>query len=244
MQTYIWSRLEKQRKGVYGPKVPGRKLLLFVDDLNLPAKEKYGAQPPLELMRQVVDNGGFYDTKANEFLQIVNLVLVGAMGMPGGGRSLPSKRLLRHFSILHAPPFSGENLFRIFSKILDWSFKNHPVSWQSNIAGITALTISLYEKTKATLLPLPSKSHYLFNLRQVSELIQGITLVQEDALNTKLRNDTKAQLSTLQKLWLHESNRVFSDRLVSDSDRDQFRAILRDVVAESTTFITNNDMLD
>ena len=43
VQSYIQSRLEKQRKGVYGPKVPGRKVVVFVDDLNMPAKENFGA---------------------------------------------------------------------------------------------------------------------------------------------------------------------------------------------------------
>jgi dynein heavy chain, axonemal len=43
VQDYILSKVEKQRKGVYGPKVPGKRLLVFVDDLNMPAKEKYGA---------------------------------------------------------------------------------------------------------------------------------------------------------------------------------------------------------
>lgn len=46
------SKLEKQkrRKGVYGPLV-GTTNLIFIDDLNMPQKELYGAQPPLELVR-------------------------------------------------------------------------------------------------------------------------------------------------------------------------------------------------
>jgi hypothetical protein len=39
----------------------GQRLMLFLDDINLPAKEQYGAQPPLELLRSLQDKGGMYD---------------------------------------------------------------------------------------------------------------------------------------------------------------------------------------
>lgn len=43
VQSFLQSRLEKQKKGVFGPKVPGHRLVVFIDDLNMPAKERYGA---------------------------------------------------------------------------------------------------------------------------------------------------------------------------------------------------------
>ena len=61
-------------------------MVLFVDDLNMPKPDEYGSQPPLELLRQVIDNGGFYDRNKLFWKQVQRVSYVAACGPAGGGR--------------------------------------------------------------------------------------------------------------------------------------------------------------
>lgn len=116
-QEMIVGKLEKRRKNVLGaPK--SKRLILFVDDLNMPKLDTYGSQPPIELLRQMQDFGGFYDRDKLNWISIEDVTLSAACGPPGGGRNPITSRLIRHFSVLTIPPPSEFTLKRIFTFVM------------------------------------------------------------------------------------------------------------------------------
>ncbi|PNH05107.1 Dynein heavy chain 7, axonemal [Tetrabaena socialis] len=208
----IDGKLDKRRKGVFGPPV-GKRCAVFVDDLNMPQLDRYGAQPPIELLRQAMDHGGWYDRHDNSFRKLVDLQVLAAMGPPGGGRNPVSNRYLRHFHVLYATEFDSASLTQIFSALTDWWFSRCKYREEVVVLRdkLVAASLQLHANVAAHLLPTPAKTHYVFNLRDLSKLFQGMSFIGE-ALN----NDSEL----LQRLWVHEALRVYHDRLVDDTDRD------------------------
>jgi dynein heavy chain len=72
-----------------------------VDDVIMPKPEQYGAQPPLEVLRQYMGYGGFFNRKELYWVDVQNLTLISACQPPGGGRNRPDDRLIRYFASLY-----------------------------------------------------------------------------------------------------------------------------------------------
>ena len=60
-QTIIESHFERRAKNKYKPKNAKLKAVCFIDDLNMPRRDTFGSQPPLELLRQWIDYEFWYD---------------------------------------------------------------------------------------------------------------------------------------------------------------------------------------
>lgn len=178
LQTLILSKLEKKRgKKLLGAK-GGNQCIIFVDDINMPMVEEYGAQPPIELLRQLIDTGHIYERSKFFKIKLDNYRLICAAAPPGGGRAHLSPRFMRHFHVINIPNASDETLESIFSTILEAFLRGHKFNPNTIKCSRTAVnaTIDMYNQVNKHLLPIPSKFHYLFNLRDISKVFQGLLM--------------------------------------------------------------------
>jgi dynein heavy chain len=222
-QDIVLSKLDKRRRGVFGPP-HGLKAVIFVDDLNMPAREKYGAQPPIELLRQWMDHQQWYDLKDTSSMQLIDIQFVAAMGPPGGGRNPVTNRFLRHFNTIGITNFDESTMKNIFTTIVEWHLTSNGFAAQLvNLKNsLVSATLDVYNSAIENLLPTPRKSHYLFNLRDFARVVQGLLL----AASEKFSDSSK-----MIRLWCHEAYRVFYDRLVDDSDREWFFTLIQDLIS-------------
>jgi dynein heavy chain len=227
-QNIIDGKTFKLRRGTYVPQ-DNKKGIIFVDDLNMPKIETPGinaTQPAIELLRQWMDYKGWYDILGEEkdFKNIINFTFITAMSPPGAGKIPVTLRYIRHFNVIYCEPYSSESLRTIFSTVMDWfwmQFTTNPFSptIKSMKEKIVVATIATYDQLAIKFRPTPAKSHYTYNLRDVSKVFQGIAKTEPRAM---INDDSMI------KLWAHECLRVYHDRLVSQGDRDNFLEMLKE----------------
>ncbi|TPP50205.1 Dynein heavy chain and region D6 of dynein motor family protein [Leishmania donovani] len=214
VQDIIEGRMEHTSKKVCNPP-GGRRMVCLIEDLNMPSKEIFGAQPPLELLRQWMDNGYWYDrtTRSKRLVNDMQLLCCMTYGRPD-----ITERLLSKLNVFNVAFPSEPVVVRIYSAILGHRFAPY-IDLKGYVDAIVRATIEVYMKVSTDLLPIPSKSHYLFTLRDLSKVFQGIYGCYLEGITSK---------EHLVALWVHESQRVFSDRMNDPADKVWFRQLLND----------------
>ncbi|XP_037045747.1 dynein heavy chain 2, axonemal [Bradysia coprophila] len=217
LQEIIEGKVEKRTKGVFVP-IGGKTMITFIDDFNMPAKDTYGSQHALELVREWIDYGFWYDRKKQWRTYIKQMMLLTAMGPAGGPIS---SRTLSRFNVINMT-FPGESTIQmIFGTMLGQKFHDFPFEVKNLRVAITSASIHLFNEVNRKMLPTPAKMHYLFNLRDISRIFQGLLRSDRACHTTKI---------AILRLWYHESCRVFGDRLVDNADQNWLQEKLNEQI--------------
>ncbi|KAJ1529252.1 hypothetical protein ONE63_006052 [Megalurothrips usitatus] len=223
LQKVLEKPLEKKAGRNYGP--PGNKsMIYFIDDMNMPEVDKYFTVQPHTLIRQHLDYNHWYDRGKLTLKDIHNCQYVSCMN-PTAGSFTIDPRLQRHFFVF-AVSFPGEEaLNHIYTSILQGHLSQSTVKFNPAVSRLVPSLVQsalfLHAKMTTTFLPTAVKFHYLFNLRDLANVFQGILFSTPDCIPDH---------SALVRLWVHEATRVYHDKLVDDPDRDMYKKLLLDAV--------------
>ena len=222
LQNILEQNLEKRAGKTFAP--PGKaKLIYFIDDLNMPKLDPYNTQTAIALLRQHSDYGHWYDRTKMQLKDIINTQKYACMN-PTAGSFFVNPRLQRHFWMLAIPFPESSSLFTIYSTFLTTHFAKFKASIQENVAPIIKATLTLHGEVEKNFRKTAKNFHYEFNVRHLTNIFQGLLVAKPEAIK---------EADNLVKLWAHEAERIYGDRLVSKEHIAIFRNELGSLVKKS-----------
>ncbi|KAH8326498.1 hypothetical protein KR067_009278 [Drosophila pandora] len=236
-QKMLDGPLEKKSGRCYAPSGPKRRLIYFVNDLNMPEVDAYGTVQPHTIMRQFMDYRQWYDRQRLQLKDIRHCQFAACMN-PTAGSFTIDPRLQRHFCVFSVAPPSEDTLHHIYGSILASHLESPGQGFSKEIRSIGSLLvrvgIALHRRVEYAFLPTAVKFHYLFNLRDLTSIYQGLmnsvgAPASAGGANTGYGGTICSRPSELMRLYVHEAFRVYHDRLVDPYDIKSFKSSIRDI---------------
>ena len=84
--------------------------------------------------------------------------------------------------------------------------------------------VELHKRVASTYRAQPRSFHYQFSMRDIAHVMHGIIQAPSTMITTPIH---------LVRLWLHESHRIYRDRLIDQQDITTFDQIAVDVITRN-----------
>ena len=199
------------------------KLVWFIDDINLPMLDEYDTQTAIALVRQHKDYEHWYNRTKLTLKVIKSCIFVAAMN-PTAGSFHVNPRLQRHFWTCSITFPESTSLFTIFNCFLQKHFSSFKTSISELVPTIIKTTIGLHADVERNFRKTAINFHYQFNVRHLTNIFQGILAAQEKSIK---------EPDNLVRLWTHECERIYGDRLVNAANLATYREFTADTIKKA-----------
>ncbi|KAL1605495.1 dynein heavy chain [Nothophoma quercina] len=192
------------------PKQIGIWLIIFCDEINLPAPDNYGTQRAISFLRQLVEHNGFWKPKDKTWVTLDRIQFVGACNPPtDAGRTPMGLRFLRHAPLVMVDYPGEQSLLQIYGTFNSAVLKIIP-TLRGYSDALTRAMVQLFSESQKRFTP-DIQPHYVYSPRELTRWVRGIY--------EALRPLETLSLESLVRIWAHEALRLFQDRLIADDER-------------------------
>ena len=159
-----------------------------------------------------MDYHGWYDKNKIVLKEIQNSQYMACMNPTAGSFNI-TPRMQQRFVTFAVQMPSKEVIRTVFSQIIEGHLSSFDPDVSKYGGKITDALIELHGAVANTFLPSAVKFHYQWNLRELSNVTQGVCRALPEFYTNPV---------TLCRLWIHEAERVFGDRMVHQTDITKF----------------------
>jgi hypothetical protein len=153
-----------------------------------------------------------YDKVKIVLKEIINCQYTACMNPTAGSFNI-TPRMQRQFVTL-AVQMPGADIVRsVYYQIIDGHISGFDLDVSKMSGKLVDASIELHRAVMNNFLPSAVKFHYQFNLREMSNITQGLCRMVKE----QYRDPVKVA-----RLWVHECERVFRDRMVNEADMTKF----------------------
>ena len=195
---------------VLAPAQIGRWLVVFCDEINLPAVDKYGTQRVISFLRQLMECNGFWRTSDLSWVKLERIQFVGACNPPTDPGRVPlSHRFLRHAPVVmvdYPGEISLKQIYGTFNRAL---LKVIP-TLRGNSDALTDAMVAFYLASQKRFTA-DIQAHYIYSPRELTRWSRGIY--------EAIKPLETLSVEGLVRVWAHEALRLFQDRLVAEDEK-------------------------